>query len=119
MELTLHISDELASRLHPVQDRLPQILELGLRELHAAPPHLEGLSEVLETLARLPAPQEILALRLSPAAQQHISMLVDKQREGTLSVDEERDWQKYQYLEHLVRIAKAKATLDLKSREAP
>ena len=119
MELTLHVSEELAARLRPVQDRLPQILELGLRELHAAPPQFEGLGDVLETLARLPSPQEILALRPSPALQERISTLVDKQRIGGLSADEERDWQNYQYIEHLVRIAKAKAALQLKSSDAP
>lgn len=119
MELTLHVSEELASRLRPVQDQLPRILEMGLREFHAAPPQFEGLDDVLETLARLPSPQEILALRPSPALQERISALVDKQRKGSLSADEERDWQKYQYLEHLVRIAKAKATLQLKSSDAP
>jgi hypothetical protein len=119
VELTLHVSEELASRLRPVQDQLPQILELGLRELHAAPPQFEGLGDVLETLARLPPPQEILALRPSPALQERISSLLDKLRNGGLSADEERDWQKYQYIEHLVRIAKAKAALQLKSSDAP
>lgn len=119
MELTLQVSEELASRLRPVQDRLPQILELGLRELHAAPPQFEGLGDVLEILARLPSPQEILALRPSPALQERISVLLDKLRNGGLSDDEERDWQKYQYIEHLVRIAKAKAALQLKSSDPP
>jgi len=119
VELTLNISEELASRLRPVKDRLPQILELGLRELHAAPPQFEGLSDVLETLARLPPPQEILALRPSPSLQERISTLVDKQCKGGLSADEDRDWQNYQYIEHLVRIAKAKAALQLNSSESP
>lgn len=119
MELTLHVSEELASRLRPVEDLLPQILELGLRELHAAPPQFEGLGDVLETLARLPSPREILALRPSAALQERISILLDKLRNSGLSADEERDWQTYQYIEHLVRIAKAKAALQLKSRQAP
>jgi hypothetical protein len=119
VELTLHVSEELASRLRPVQDKLPQIIELGLRELHAAPPQFEGLGDILETLARLPPPQEVLALRPSPALQERISTLVDKQRNGRLSDDEERDWQKYQYIEHLVRIAKAKAVLQLKPSNTP
>lgn len=111
MELTLHLSDDLASRLRGVEDRLPQILELGLREWHATTPQFEGLSEVLETLARLPPPQEILALRPSPALQERLLTLLDKHRNGVLSADEEREWEKYLYIEHLVRIAKAKATL--------
>jgi len=119
VELTLNVSEELASRLRPVEDRLPQILELGLRELHAAPPQFEGLADVLETLARLPPPQEILSLRPSPALQERISTLLDKLRKGGLSADEERDWQQYQYIEHLVRIAKAKAARQLQSSIAP
>ncbi len=119
MELTLHVSDDLASRLRPVHDRLPQILELGLRELHAAPPQFEDLADVLESLARLPAPQEVLALRPSAALQDRITALLDKQRSGQLTADEEREWEQYKYAEHLVRIAKAKAALKLKSREAP
>ncbi len=111
MELSLTISEDLATRLRPVQDRLPQILELGLRELHAAPSNYAGLSDVLEELARLPAPEEVLALRPAPALQARIDALLQKNRTTGLSDDERREWERYQYLEHLVRIAKAKATL--------
>jgi hypothetical protein len=113
MELTWHISDDLASRLRSVEDWLPQILELGLREFHAAPPQFEGLGDVLECLAHLPAPQEVLALRPSAALQERISALLERQRNGGLSADEEREWEQYKYVEHLVRIAKAKAVLKL------
>jgi hypothetical protein len=119
VELTLHISDDLASRLRPVEDRLPQILELGLRELHAAPPQFEGLGDVLESLARLPAPEEVLALRPSATLQERISTLLDRQQNGGLSADEEREWEQYKYVEHLVRIAKARAALKLKSGDSP
>ncbi len=114
MELTLNVSEDLASRLRSVEDRLPQILELGLREFHAAPPQFEGLGDVLESLARLPAPQEVLALRPSPVLQERISTLLDRQRNSGLSADEEREWEQYKYVEHLVRIAKARAVLKLK-----
>jgi len=72
MEMTLTIPDELATRLHSEKDRLPQILELGLRELHSTPPTYEGLSDVLEALARLPTPEEVLALRASPGLQDRV-----------------------------------------------
>jgi hypothetical protein len=111
MELTLTISEDLATRLRPVQDRLPQILELGLRELQAAPSGYAGLNDLLEELARLPAPEEVLALRPTPALQDRIDALLQKNRSNGLSDDERREWDRYQYLEHLVRIAKAKATL--------
>ena len=63
MELTVTIPEDLAARLQPVRDRLPQIIELGLRQLDAAPLCFEGLRDVLEVLARLPTPEEVLALR--------------------------------------------------------
>ncbi len=119
MELTLHVSDDLASRLRPVKDRLPQILELGLREFNALPPQFAGLGDVLEALARLPGPREVLALRPSPALQERISDLLDRQRSGSLSADEGREWDQYQFVEHLVRIAKAEAVLKLKLGEGP
>jgi hypothetical protein len=72
MDLTLTIPDEIATRLHAVEDRLPEILELGLREWFSTPPEYVGLNDVLETLARLPTPEEVLALR--PTATESCSL---------------------------------------------
>ena len=64
--ITLTIPDELAERLRNHQERLPEILELGLRELHAGSPEgFEGAAEVLEFLAGLPSPEAILSLKPS------------------------------------------------------
>src|SRR4051812_24776567 len=72
MDLTLSIPDELASWLRPVEDRLPEILELGLREWLAGPTGYAGLGDVVETLARLPSAEEVLALRPTSALRQRI-----------------------------------------------
>ena len=109
MDLTLTIPDELATRLRAVEDRLPEILELGLREWLSTPPGYAGLNDVLETLARLPAPEEVLALRPSSGVQDRIEELLQKNRNGGLSVEEQREWQRYEYIEHIVRLAKARA----------
>jgi hypothetical protein len=109
MEVTLTIPDDLASRLHPVADNLPRIIELGLRQLHAESPTFEGLGDVLEALARLPAPEEVLALRPSAALQARVEELLAKNRAAGLSDEERREWERYQYAEHLVRLAKARA----------
>ncbi len=114
--ITLEVSDELAQRLRPLADRLPRILELGLRELNAAAqPGFVGASRVLELLAGLPAPEELLALRPSDALQARVSALLEKNRAEGLTAEEEQEWEQYQYLEHLVRMAKAKALLKLKT----
>ncbi len=110
MLVTLNISEELATRLHPLEDQLPKILDLGLRELNAtAQVGFEGAAEVLEFLARLPTPEKIIALRPSKTWQARISALLEKNRTEGLTPAEEQEWEQYQYLEHLVRIAKVEA----------
>ena len=116
MQISVEVPDELGVRLNPLQDQLPQILELGLREWNAdAQSGFSGLTEVLELLAKLPSPGEILALKPSEALQQHIEALLAKNRTVGLTTEEERLWQQYEYVEHLVRVAKAKALLRLKA----
>lgn len=107
--ITLHIPDDLAERLRGREDQLAQILELGLREINTTPGGFAGTSDVLELLASLPAPEVILALRPSEQLQQRIDELVEKSRAGGLTDPEEAEWERYEYLEHLVRMAKAKA----------
>jgi len=91
------------------------LLELGLREMNTpSESDFRSLNEILEFLAKLPSPEEIIALRPSEALQQ-INNLLEKQHNSGLNSEEERQWQQFEYLEHLVRIAKANALLKLKS----
>ncbi len=69
---------------------------------------------MLEFLAILPTPEEIVKLRPSKALQTRISNLLEKNRTAGLTTEESQEWEQYQYLEHLVRIAKAKALLKLR-----
>jgi hypothetical protein len=119
--ITLQVPDELAQRLLNQQDRILEILELGLRELNAeAQQGFPGAAELLEFLATLPSPQEILDLRPSESLQQRVRELLERSHAGTLTTLEEQEWEGYQYLEHLVRLAKAKACskLSLPGRDA-
>lgn len=116
MQIKVEIPDELAFRLSSLQDQLPQILELGLREWNAiGQSGFSGLAEVLEFLANLPSLEEILELKPSETLQQQIASLLEKNRTVGLTTEEERLWQQYEYVEHLVRMAKAKALLKLKA----
>lgn len=116
MQVNVEVPEELALRLDPVRDQLPEILELGLREWSADPQSgFSGLTEVLEFLANLPTPEEILALKPSPSLQEFIQNLLEKNKTIGLTATEERLWQQYEYIEHLVRVAKAKALLKLQS----
>ena len=116
MLITFDIPEELAECIRLFEDQLPRILELGVRELHAtARSGFQGIAEVLETLAGLPTPTEILALRPSETLQARISDLLEKNRTEGWSPTEAQEWEHYQYLEHIVRIAKAKAALKLQA----
>lgn len=115
MQINVEVSDDLALRLSPLQDQLPQILELGLRQLNGdIKSGFSGLTDVLEFLANLPTPEETLALKPSETLQQQLSDLLEKNRTVGLTAEEERAWQQYEYVEHLVRVAKAKALLKLR-----
>lgn len=116
MLVTLNIPEELATRLTPFQEDVPEILELGLREFRATSlTELKGASEILEFLANLPTPEDILAFQASENLQAQIEQLLDKNRNEGLTQAEERLWEQYQYLEHLVRIAKIKAHTKLQT----
>ncbi len=116
MQITIDVPDDLASRLSPIQDKVPQILELGLREFNAsAQAGLIGVAQVLEILAGLPSPEEVLALRPSEEMQGQLDELLAKSKDAGLSPGEELQWQQYEYVEHLVRMAKAQALLKLQA----
>jgi hypothetical protein len=115
MPLSITLPDDLASQWQQYEHELPQILALGLREWNARQETgFVGLNSVLETLATLPAPEEVLALRPSPTIQARIEELLEKNRSSGLSPEEQREWDRYRYVEHLVRLAKAQAVLKLK-----
>ena len=111
MQITLDIPDDIAAT---VQDNLPQILALGLREINANPNNgFSGLTEILHFLAKLPSPQEVLNLRLAPDAQQEIDNLLEKNCAQGFNESDRLLWQHYEFIEHLVRLAKTKALIKL------
>jgi len=110
--ITLNIPEDLAAQVHAQQQQLPKILELGLRELNAhRQSGFDCAADVLELLAALPTPEEILSLRPSPRLAARVSELIEKSRAGEMTPLDQEDWEKYEYLEHLIRMAKASAQL--------
>jgi arsenate reductase-like glutaredoxin family protein len=115
MPTTVTIADDLADQLKPYQAQLAEILELGIREWQArGETGYNGLNSVLEQLAALPAPEEVLALRHTPPLLERLAALLEKNRTVGFSPDDQREWDKYEYVEHLVRLAKANAARKLK-----
>lgn len=118
--ISLEVPEELAERLRQHEARLRDILELGLREFDAgAQGAFQGAAGVLEFLAGLPSPAEILALGPSGDFERHVRQLLEKSRSGPLTPQEEQDWERYQFIEHLVRMAKSRACLKLGISPSP
>ena len=100
--------------LTPWRDQMPQILERGLRVVKARKQEgYQDITEVLELLAGLPTPEEIIDLRPSPSLQARVSELLAKNRTIGLTDSEEQEWEQYEYLEHLIRLAKLRAHIKL------
>jgi hypothetical protein len=125
-ELTIHVPDELAQRLEPLQDRLPQLLARLVETLSPRTVSADVLSlvtnqtdtplayaEVLDFLLTRPTPQDIIAFRVSPAAQARLRALLDKNREDELNAAEAVELDLYEQLEHLMLLLKAKARAQL------
>src|SRR5438105_4762058 len=64
----------------------------------------ENASQVLEFLAGLPSPKEVLELRPAESLSQRVSDLLEKSRNDILTSDERSELDLYGYLDHLVRI---------------
>jgi len=119
-ELTIQIPDELAERLEPLRSRLPELLsqlvETGSSSYTSfaiATPNFQHLPqaylEVLDFLVTCPTPQDILAFKVSPEAQDRLRSLLDKNREGALTESEIAELDAYEQLEHLMILIKARA----------
>lgn len=110
--ITLEVPDELALRLQSVGANLPNFLNYAL--------DLAGISrnsvlrevsspwnEALEFLAGAPAPDEIIAYKMSEEAQDRLEELLDLNREGSLTPQEEDELDAFLQIDHLFIMLKA------------
>ncbi len=110
MQITLEVPDNIGQQLQQFGDRLPEVLDRALQEL--APQEnvmFRDEQHILEMLASQPRPEEIFALRPAPELQVRMSELLDRNKSGSLSRQDETELDRYFLLEHLVRLAKAHA----------
>ena len=111
MQIILEVPDRLGEKLQRLGDRLPETLDRLLEEI----PATETISyqddrQIVELLASQPSPEEILAIRPTPALQARMSELLERNKSESLSRTEEAELDRYLLLEHWVRLAKAHAS---------
>lgn len=110
VEITIQVPDKLGQRLQHFRERLPEILERGLREmLIQEPTEFHDERTIVDLLTSRPTPEQVLAIHPSPELQARVSELLERNKREELSRQEEVELERYLTLEHLVRLAKANA----------
>lgn len=69
----------------------------------------KAYEEIVDFIAAGTTPQNVIAFRPSEAARERVSDLLERKREGELSPAEKSELDHYLQLEHLMRMAKARA----------
>ncbi len=70
---------------------------------------IKAYEEVVDFIAAGTTPQNVIAFRPSEAAQERVEDLLSREKEGELSPAERSELDHYLQLEHLMRLAKARA----------
>ena len=70
---------------------------------------LKAYDEFITFIAQGTTPEKVIAFRPSADTQARASLLLDKEKNTTLSVEEKAELDHFLLLEHTMRMAKAKA----------
>ena len=70
---------------------------------------MKAYEEIIEFIASGTTPDTLVAFRPSAATKQRVAALIDLEKNSSLSVEEESELDHYMQLEHLMRLAKARA----------
>ena len=110
VDITIRVPDDLGRQLEQYRDRLPELLERGLRDVQVEDiADVSATTDIITVLASQPTPEQLLGLRPSNAVQARVSELLRRSKSEGLSRAEETKLDRDLYLEHLVRLAKARA----------
>jgi hypothetical protein len=74
--------------------------------------------EIIDFIAAGSSPQDVTAFRPSAEARQRVADLIDREKSGALTPDETAELNHYLQLEHLMRLAKARARKHLGGGDA-
>jgi hypothetical protein len=114
--ITLEVPDELAARLASMRQELPELIDQALAlqaaeavESAAGRAAHPVFQETLDFLTSRPTPEQIVAFKASPAAQERLEELLDKSREEGLSEEEEDELDAYEQVNDLMILLKAHA----------
>ena len=115
--ITLELPEDLAVRLDPLRDRLPELLSQLLDSESAEKKFmLSGtvmthpvLLELIDFLSARPTAKQVLTHKSSSAVQERLEELLDKNREAGLTAAEEEEMDAYRLVNHVMILLKARA----------
>src|SRR5260221_14448378 len=115
--ITLELPEELAVRLDPLRDQLPQLLSQLLDSASAEKKFtLSGtvmthpvFLELIDFLSARPTAKQVLGHKVSSAVQERLEELLDKNREEGLTAAEEEEIDAYRLVNHVMILLKARA----------
>jgi hypothetical protein len=68
---------------------------------------------VVDFLASAPSPERILKYKVPPKVQARVSELIERKKKSQLTAEETDELESFLNIEHILRMAKAKAALRL------
>jgi hypothetical protein len=114
MQLTVELPDEQARELGLDSEGLEQLVTRVVKHL----PRLAYVEELVNFLGQDPTPEEIVAFHASDKAQERVRGLLEKNREGRLTTEEEAELDTVEKLNQLFALVKARAWEHLPRRES-
>lgn len=114
--ITVEVPDELAHRLSPMRQQLPELLSLAVDlfpQPHSQPfsETYDPAQEILDFLVHTPSPEQILGFKCSPPVQARLEELLEKNQQGTIAEEEAIELDTYHQINHFFILLKAHAQL--------
>lgn len=105
VEFTIQLPDNLANRLEPIRQWLPPIVELSLVTFKT--PAAITVAEIIAFLSGNPSPDAVFHYHVSQRAQGRLRHLLALNAAGRVSLDEDRELDEIEKIEHIMMMLKA------------
>ncbi len=119
--ITLEVPDELAAQFKINPANVSALIREAVTEKLALPSGNDASvkpvhEQIIDFLASSPPLEQMIDFKISEAAQERLEDLLDRNREGELTLEEEAELDKYFQYRHVMILLKASARRAVNSR---
>lgn len=114
-EMTIEVRDSLAPQFQSFGVWLSTLVELAAANFKTSAPH-KAAAELIDFLSKNPSPPEVLNHSLADEAQERVSFLLDLNREGEATEDDQNELDEWMKFEHICILLTAKAAKEMKAK---